>query len=296
MSAPKNILITGATAGIGRQIAIDLAKKGHRVFATGRREDALASLAEELDGFAIDTLRLDVTDSAAIAQVRDEVERRTDGHGVDVLINNAGYGQVGPVELVSDADVRKQYDTNVFGLLEVTRAFLPKMRTRGAGRILNISSVGGRATMPLMGVYGSTKYALEALSDALRIEVAAFGVQVVLIEPGYIKTEFGDVSLESAGRYSGESPYAAIMARTEAVNEQMLKFASTPDVISRAVQQAIGARRPKARYVAPFTGKVMIALFSVFPTRVVDWVFRQALGLTPRRLLESGETVSSATR
>jgi short-subunit dehydrogenase len=145
-------------------------------------------------------LTLDVTSATSLAVAT--LERRTKGYGIDVLVNNAGYGLVGPLETIDDADLRAQFDTNVFGLMAVTRAFLPAMRDRRAGRIINVSSVGGRMTFPLMGAYHASKYALEALSDALRLELLPMGVHVSLIEPGPIRTEFNDRAMEWAGKYN----------------------------------------------------------------------------------------------
>ena len=142
------VLVTGATSGIGRATALHLARAGHRVFAVGRRQAALEALEREAKGLRLETLMLDVTRAESIAAAKDEIDRRTNGYGVDVVVNNAGYGVGGPVEEVSDAAFRAQYETNVFGLMAVTRAFLPKMRARRWGRILNISSVGGRLTLP----------------------------------------------------------------------------------------------------------------------------------------------------
>jgi NAD(P)-dependent dehydrogenase (short-subunit alcohol dehydrogenase family) len=186
----KTILITGATAGIGRHAALELVRQGHHVIATGRRATALATLKDEASSLAsmrggrLDVLPLDVTDANSVAAAAAAVGDLTSNRGVDVLVNNAGYGQMGPVEEVSDAELRRQYDTNVFGLMSVTRAFLPKMRERGDGRVVNVGSIGGRYTFPLMGAYNSTKYAVESLSDALRNELAPFGIDVSIVEPG----------------------------------------------------------------------------------------------------------------
>src|SRR4051794_39927695 len=153
----KTILITGATAGIGRHAALELVRQGHHVIATGRREAALATLKDEAaplaskSGGRLDVLKLDVTDAASVGSAVLEVDALTDSRGLDVLVNNAGYGQMGPVEEVTDADLRRQYDTNVFGLMSVTRAFLPRMRARGEGRIVNVGSIGGGAALPPVG-------------------------------------------------------------------------------------------------------------------------------------------------
>src|SRR5271170_4155342 len=158
----KTVLITGATTGIGKHAAIALARKGHRVFATGRNATALERLVADAATPNLETLRLDVTDTGSIAEAAREVGRRTDGEGVFALVNNAGYGLAGPLEEISDANLRAQFDTNVFGLMAVTRAFLPRMRERGAGRIVNVSSSGGRVSIPFFGAYHASKFAVEA--------------------------------------------------------------------------------------------------------------------------------------
>lgn len=280
----KTILITGATAGIGRHAALHLARKGHRVFATGRNEASLASLREEAAGTSLETFRLDVTDAVSIAAVKAAVEERTEGRGVDVLVNNAGYGAVGPVEALSDSEVRAQYETNVFGLMAMTRAFLPAMRERGAGRVINVSSMGGRVTFPFFGVYNSTKYAVEALSDALRQELAVFGVDVILLEPGVIRTEFSDRAMAFVGRHrDSASPYAWALARADEMKAQTDAMAVGPEVTTRALEHAITARRPRARYVAPFRTNTILWLKALLPTRALDAILRAAAGLTRRQ-------------
>lgn len=280
------ILITGATAGIGRAAALELARAGHRVFATGRRTDALASLVKEAAGLPLEGLLLDVTSQASIENAKLEIERRTEGHGVDVVVNNAGYGLVGPLEEISDEALRKQYDTNVFGLMAVTRAFLPAMRARGKGRIVNVSSMGGRVTFPFMGAYNSTKYAVESLSDALRIELRPFGVDVCLIEPGAIKTEFADVALGTARRVDG-SPWAAAVEQADAMRAKFDATAVGPEVVARAIAHAATARRARPRYVVPKQTYGALFLFRVMPTRVMDAILGWASGITRRKLLPS---------
>jgi short-subunit dehydrogenase len=277
------ILVTGATAGIGRATALHLARQGHRVFAAGRRERELEALQAEAKGTKLTTLRLDVTLAESIAAARAEVDRKTEGYGVDVLVNNAGYGLVGPLEEITDADLRRQYETNVFGLMAMTRAFLPAMRLRGEGRIINVSSIGGRITFPFMGAYNSTKYAVESLSDALRNELAPFGIHVSLIEPGVIKTEFADRAMESVAAYrSPESPYASALARAEAIERGTNSIAANPRVIVRAIERAITSRWPRARYVAPWLGSLMLWTTMLTPTRIVDAILRALMGLRRR--------------
>jgi short-subunit dehydrogenase len=192
MRAKKTILITGATAGIGRDAARALAGRGHRVIATGRSAAALADLEAQgrREGWELETLALDVTDAASIANAARWVNDRTNGDGVDVLVNNAGYATVGPLSELSIDALRRQFETNVFGAMAVTQAFLPSMFRRRKGRIINVSSVSGRIPAPVLGAYHASKYALEALSDSLRMELFGFGIDVVLVEPGTIRTEF----------------------------------------------------------------------------------------------------------
>jgi NAD(P)-dependent dehydrogenase (short-subunit alcohol dehydrogenase family) len=280
------ILITGATSGIGRHAALDLARRGYRVFATGRNLGALRELSAS--PFAnLTALALDVTDYVSIEAAGEAIDLATGGHGVDVLVNNAGYGDVAPIEQVTDAELRKQYDTNVFGLMAVTRAFLPAMRARGAGRIVNVSSIGGRMTLPLLGAYNSTKYAVESLSDALRMELRPFGIRVSLLEPGVIRTEFTARGLANAERRQDlYSPYASVMQRYVALARRVDRLAPGPAATTRAIRHAIESRRPRARYVAPFwTGRVMtLGLVGGLPTAIADALMRRIVGLTPRGL------------
>jgi len=288
MAREKSILITGATAGIGRFAALYLAKKGYRVFAAGRSEAALESLRGEAKGLSLEAFRLDVTDAASIESARSLVDERTDGAGVDVLINNAGFGIAAPIELTEDADLRRLFETNVFGLMAVTRAFLPAMRRRGSGRVINVSSVGGRLTFPFFGAYNATKYAVESLSDALRIELRAFGIDVVLIEPGVIRSEFADRSVSELAKYKKmESPYLPVMARADELKRQTDAQAVGPECVARAMERAIEARRPAARYVAPFRARILLALFAVVPTRWLDAAMRSLTGLTRKHLSSS---------
>ena len=285
MPTSKTILITGATAGIGRTTALHLASRGHRVIASGRKADQLASLREEAQrtGKTIDTVLLDVTREDSIAQAKAEVDRLTGGRGVDVLVNNAGYGLVGPLSEVTDADLRTQYDTNVFGLMAVTRAFIPAMRERGAGRIVNVSSMGGRMTFPFMGAYNSTKYAVESLSDALRAELQPFGIHVSMIEPGVIRTNFADTSMGFVDQYK-DSAYKGAIAKAQRMRDLMEKTASGPQVIANAIRKAVERRRPAARYVAPFSTWFALLFKVLLPTRSWDWMMRRFSFLTRKHL------------
>ncbi len=287
------ILVTGATAGIGRAAALELARAGHHVFATGRRTEALAALVREASGLKLEAMVLDVTNQASIEHAKAEIERRTDGHGVDVVVNNAGYGLVGPLEDISDEALRKQYDTNVFGLMAVTRAFLPTMRARGRGRIVNVSSMGGRVTFPFMGAYNSTKYAVESLSDALRIELRPFGIEVSLIEPGAIKTEFADVAIGGAERKTG-SAWTPAIEQADAMRAKFDATAVGPEVVARAIVHAATARRPRPRYVVPKQTWGALVLFRVIPTRMMDAILGWATGITRKKLLPAASSESSS--
>jgi short-subunit dehydrogenase len=285
------ILITGATSGIGHHAALHLASKGHKVIATGRNERALEELKKAEP--RIETLALDVTDKASIARAREFVLALTAGDGLDVLVNNAGYGTLGPTELITDEDMRAQYEVNVFGLMNMTRAFLPEMRKRGSGRLINVSSLGGRYTLPLFGVYNSTKFAVESLSDGLRMELAPFGVQVALIEPGVIDTGFTDRSIGEASRYRRQdSPYAPVLERLDEMRKVSDRTAVGPACISRAIEKAATARRPRARYVAPLRAQFMVGFLRALPTSWADFLMRQVTGLTRRRLLPSPVTAT----
>ena len=290
----KIVLITGATAGIGRMTALHLAKRGHHVIATGRKAAELAKLqleAAPLAGGRLDTLSLDVTSLASITAAVSAVDALTNGRGIDVLVNNAGFGVLGPTSEISDSEMRRQYETNVFGLMNVTRAFLPKMVERRSGRIVNVSSIGGRITLPYFGVYNSTKYAVESLSDALRYELKPFNVDLTLIEPGVIRTNFESTAVANLGAYANTA-YGKAMARYEQLSKTVDRFASNPIVIAKAIQRAIEVRRPAARYIAPFSNHGVVLLARLLPTRVWDWAMRKAAFLSPRSLGVTGPAPS----
>jgi short-subunit dehydrogenase len=272
----KTILITGATAGIGRFTALHLAKLGHHVIASGRKLDELAKLEAEARGagLRLETVALDVTSASSIAAAVAAVATLTEGTGPDVLVNNAGFGILGPTAEISDSEMRRQYETNVFGLMNVTRAFLPAMMARRSGRVINVSSVGGRMTLPYFGVYNSTKYAVESLSDALRYELRPFNIDVALIEPGIIRTNFEATAVAGMAQFAS-TPYAKAISKYEQMSKLADKLASDPIVIAKAITRAIRARRASARYVAPRSQNAIFLASTFLPRVVWDWAMRK---------------------
>jgi len=274
MTSPDPVLITGCSSGIGEATALMLVRAGHTVYATARRPETLADL--EIAGARI--LALDVTDEESMVAAVKAVE---DEHGsVGTLVNNAGYGEYGPVEETDMARVRTMFETNVFGLSRLTQLVLPGMRRAGRGRVVNISSMGGRIVFPVGGYYHASKYAVEAISDALRVEVKPFGIDVVVVEPGLIRTGFeGRVNegiASDAGLTSGQSAYAELLAKSEraTADNYSTRLAVGPDSVAKVVLKAVEVDRPRTRYVVTPAAKAMIALRKLGGDRVWDTFVR----------------------
>jgi NAD(P)-dependent dehydrogenase (short-subunit alcohol dehydrogenase family) len=280
MSEQLNVLVTGASSGIGRATSIELAERGHRVFAAARRAGELQELARA--NGQIEAVPLDVTDAQAVLAAAVRVDELTGNHGLDVLVNSAGFALGGPVETLSGEAVQRQFQTNVFGLLDVTRAFLPRMRGRGAGRIINVSSVVGRVVFPGMGVYSASKFALEALSDALRMELAPFGVSVVLIEPGFVRTDIGAASQRQAADFTTASGgYEDLIARsTQFVAKQIAENSISAERVAKQIADVAEAKSAKARYMLPVSGKLLVGLMGALPDAAADRAKRRSLGLS----------------
>jgi NADP-dependent 3-hydroxy acid dehydrogenase YdfG len=278
--ASKAVLITGCSSGIGHATAGHLAGEGWKVYATARRPDTIADLAEK----GCETLALDVCDEASMSAA---VAAVTEAEGaVGVLINNAGYSQSGAVESIPLDQVRRQFETNVFGLIRMCQLALPGMREQEWGKIVNIGSMGGRLTFPGGGLYHATKYAVEAISDAMRFEVRGFGVDVILIEPGLITTAFGDVASASVDETETAGPYAKFnrsvaKVTSDAYHGHMAKLGGGPDAVAKAIAGALKAGRPKARYPVTLSAHVMINQRRLTPDRVWDLMMR-AQFLTPK--------------
>lgn len=279
------ILVTGASSGIGRDTAIALANSGVHVIVAARRLTALEALRDSAPAGAITPLRLDLDDAASIAEAVVTIDQLTGGRGVDGLVNNAGYATAGALLDLSDADLRAQFETNVFGLMALTRALLPAMIARGSGRIVNVSSVSGRVPAPVLGAYHASKYAIEALSDALRMELAPLGIQVVIVEPGTIRTELAARTMTEALRAKRPgSRYAAVYERAAAIEAKFGKLAGGTAPVVAAIRKALTKRRPSSRYVAPRKFVLAIALIRLMPTCWYDAVMRRVFGLTPALL------------
>jgi NAD(P)-dependent dehydrogenase (short-subunit alcohol dehydrogenase family) len=276
----RAVLITGCSSGIGHATALRLVRDGWTVYATARRVETLDELARA----GCKTLALDVTDEASMQAAVDAVVAE---HGaVGVLVNNAGYSQSGAVETVPIDEVRRQFETNVFGLIRMCQLVLPGMRVQRWGRIVNLGSMGGRLTFPGGGIYHATKYALEAISDALRFEVRGFGVDVILVEPGLIVTRFGETASASVQRVAGDGPYAefnrSVAETTEgAYKGPMAKLGGPPEKVADTIAGALTAKKPKARYPVTPSAHLLINQRRLLPDGVWDTIMRTQFP-TPR--------------
>src|SRR5947209_8668852 len=267
------VLITGCSTGIGRATAERLARSGRTVYATARRADSIA----DLERAGCRTLALDVTDEQSM---RDAVAAVEQAEGaVGALVNNAGYSQSGAVEDVPMEQVRRQFETNVFGLIRMCQLVLPGMRRQRWGKIVNLSSMGGRLVFPGGGLYHATKYAVEAISDALRFEVRGFGVDVVLIEPGLIVTAFGDTAVASVGTSGDGGPHAEFNRKVASLTKDaykgpMSKLGAGPDAVAKTIAKAISVGKPKARYPVTPSAHLMINQRRFTPDKVWDLMMR----------------------
>lgn len=277
MTDSRVALVTGASSGIGEAAAVALAGAGWTVVGAARRLERL----EPLRAKGVTPHVVDVSDDESMVTLVDDVVAE---HGrIDVLVNNAGYSVFGAVEDVPVEVARRQLEVNVLGLSRMSQLVLPHMRAAGAGRIINIASVAGHVSEPLGGWYHASKYAVEALSDAMRMELAPHGVRVSIIEPGAIRTEFGDIAADSLAEYSGSGAYAAQARRMARAHERMFGAdAAEVDVVVDAIVHAATARRPRSRYQVPASARAMVAATKVVPSPVMDAVMGRMFG-THRR-------------
>lgn len=278
----KAVLITGCSSGIGEATARRLAGHGWSVYASARHLESIEQLAD----VGCELLQLDVTDEQSMRAAVEAVEGE---HGaVGVLVNNAGYSQGGPIEQVPLDAVRRQFETNVFGVIALTQMVLPAMRSQHWGKVVNVGSMGGRFTFPGGGIYHATKYSLEAISDALRFEVRGFGVDVVLVEPGLITTEFGKTAVttmneaDSSGEANsrdGADPYkkfnTKLAAMTAGVYEgHMRHLGGGPDVVAKAIEKAISRRRAPSRMLLTPSAHLTVLQRKLLPDRLWDAMLR----------------------
>ena len=267
----KVVLITGASSGIGFDAARTLARQGHRVYAAARRVDRM----EPLKADGVVPIGMDVTDETSL---QDGVGAVLAAEGrIDVLVNNAGYGYFGAIENVPLEEARRQLEVNVFGLARLCQLVLPAMRGQGSGRIVNISSVAGKAVLLFGGWYHVSKYSVEALSDALRMEMKPFGIDVVLIEPGGIRTDWGLIAADHLAESSAGTPYEeeGLQESRTLRKAYSIRLLSRPAVVTRAISRAVNSKRPRTRYRIGFGSGILVLSHALLPDRWWDALMRQ---------------------
>ena len=274
---PRSVLITGASGGIGRTVALYLSQRGHRVLATGRSLARLADLENEAQAASLPiwTFELDVNDPALVARQMPVILQQAGT--LDVVVNNAGYGLWGCLEDLDIDEVQAQFETNLFGLLRVTQAVLPHMRQRGQGTIINVGSVAGHITSPAGGAYAASKAALSAFNAALRMEVWRFGIRVSLIEPGAIHSNF--VQNEIAGRRTLDenSPYRSYAARISKRADHFHRRAGDPVKVAKTVEKIMLAHRPRPRYAVGIDARLGITAARILPDWVLEFFVRRVV-------------------
>lgn len=270
----KVIVITGASSGIGKSAALELLQGGHKVYACARRVEHMTDIVE----FGASIHSVDVTKEDQVKTFIDHVIQE-EGR-IDVLVNNAGFGLYGAVEDITIDQARYQYEVNVFGLAQVTKCALPSMRKQGAGRIVNIGSVGGKVYTPMGAWYHSTKYALEGWTDCLRLELKQFGIDVVLIEPGIIRTGFGSIMSTSIQENSGQGAYKDMAKKMIGLADENYNAegkGSDPIVVGKTIVKAALAERPKTRYVTGYMAKLALFGRKILSDRVMDRILLSQL-------------------
>ena len=273
----KTALVTGASSGIGEITARRLHEQGYTVYGTARRVERMAGL--EADGVRV--FGMDVTDDASMVAGVERIIAETGR--IDLLVNNAGYGSYGAVEDVPMDEARYQFEVNVFGLARLTQLVTPHMRAQRSGRIVNVSSIGGKGSEPLGGWYHAAKFAVEGLSDALRMELRPHGIDVVVIEPGAIRTEWGQIATDTLLKASGSGAYAEQAEQLATFHQSAAGLAVEPDVIADAIVTAATARRPKTRYAAPRNAQVLLFATRFLPDRAMDTIIRTAITRANRK-------------
>ena len=281
----KSVVITGTSTGIGRAAALLLDREGWRVFAGVRRDEDGESLQKEASE-RLSAIHLDVTDPLSIASSARQVSEAVGDSGLDGLVNNAGIGFGGPIELTDLDRMRAGYEVNVFGPIAVSQAFLPLLRRGGTdARLVNLSSGAGKIATPMLGPYCSSKFALEAISDAMRVELRGFGIKVVVIEPGFVDTPMqtkAQTQLPEEAAAMGEVGqryYGAAFQKLEESLTRFAKTASSPEKVARQIQRGLTASRPRTRYTAGPDAKLMTGLNRILPDRAKDAILGRLIGL-----------------
>jgi NAD(P)-dependent dehydrogenase (short-subunit alcohol dehydrogenase family) len=273
----KVALVTGASSGIGEATARQLAAAGFTVYAAARRVERMQKLTKA----GIHPIAMDVTDDASV-QAGVEVILKEQGR-IDVLVNNAGYGSYGALEDVPMQEARAQMDVNVFGAARLIQLILPAMRAQRSGTIINVTSMGGKITTTLGAWYHATKFALEAISDCLRMEVAPFGINVAVVEPGGIRTEWGGIAAEKVRAVPSNGPYGpqGNAVASSLTSESTRRRSSPPELIAKTINKAVTTRRPKTRYAIGYGAKPLIFLHGLLPDRTFDAFIRRATSIPP---------------
>ena len=262
----KVALITGASSGMGKDFSLRLLDEGYIVYGAARRIERMSDI-KDAGGH---TIKLDITDDSSIVETVDQIIKEQGR--IDVLINNAGYGSYGAIEDVPIEEAKRQFEVNIFGLARLTQLVLPHMRKNNFGKIINISSIGGKIYSPIGGWYHATKHALEGLSDCLRFETKQFGIDVIIIEPGGVESEWGGIALNAAMERSGSTAYSETAKGFKKIMETFKKQAS-PKVISELVMKALKAKKPKTRYSAGTAAKPMLFMRKILSDRMFDNLF-----------------------
>ena len=265
MIMAKTVLVTGASAGIGKATAILLAQNGYHVYGAARRMEKM----QDLEAYGIRPISLDITKDERVEVCVNQILK--EAGSIDILVNNAGFGLEGAIEDVPMEDARYQLEVNVFGAMRLTQLVLPKMRENKYGKIVNISSVGGKIVFPLGGWYHASKFALEALSDSMRNEVREFGISVIVVEPGATRSEWGNIATDSLMKVSGHTAYKDLATKTHNVFTQLSNNIQEPIEIAKLIKKGIEAKNPKTRYVAKeMNSRVLLFLRKILSDKLLD--------------------------
>ena len=261
----KTVLVTGASAGIGKATAIYLAQNGYNVYGAARRMEKM----QDLKAYGIKPVAMDITKDKSVEDGVNQILK--EAGSIDVLVNNAGFGSYGSIEDVSMEDARYQLEVNIFGAMRLTQLVLPKMRENKYGKIVNISSVGGKIVFPLGGWYHATKFALEALSDSMRNEVREFGIDVIVVEPGATRSEWGNIATDSLIKVSGHTAYKDLATKTHHVFTRLSNNIAEPIVIAKLIKKGIEAKNPKTRYTTTqMASSVLLFLRKILSDKLMD--------------------------